>query len=76
MLVGNYYMYTWEIQQELEKYNWNIESKIYLKICQTSPQITLVEYQPYGNQFHMTTSDGLDERFTVYCKDYINSDNE
>lgn len=70
MLVGNYYMYTWEILQELEKYNWNIESKVYLKILK-SPQINYVKYEPYGNQFHMTTSDGLDVRFTVYCKDYL-----
>ena len=68
MLVGNYYMYTWEIQQELEKYNWNIESKVYLKILK-SPQINYVKYEPYSNQFHMTTSDGLDVKFTVYCED-------
>lgn len=63
-------MYTWEIQHQLEKYNWNIESEIYLHILK-SPQINYVKYEPYSNKFHMTTSDGLDVRFTVYCKDYL-----
>lgn len=61
-------MYTWEIQQYLENNNYYIESKLYLQIVK-SPQINYVKYEPYSNQFHMTTSDGLDVRFTVYCKD-------
>lgn len=59
-------MYTWEIQQELERNNYYIESELYLKIVK-SPQVNYVKYEPYGNQFHMNTSDGLDVRFTVYC---------
>lgn len=59
-------MYTWEIQQQLERNNYYIESELYLKIVK-SPQVNYVKYEPYGNQFHMTTSDGLDIRFTVYC---------
>lgn len=59
-------MYTWEIQQQLERNNYYIESELYLKIVK-SPQVNYVKYEPYGNQFHMTTSDGLDVRFTVYC---------
>ena len=62
-------MYTWEIQQELEKYNYNIESKLYLKILK-SPQINFVENEPFANKYHMTTTDGYDVRFTVYCKDF------
>ena len=59
-------MYTWEIQQQLERNGYYIESELYLKIVK-SPQVNYVKYEPYGNQFHMTTSDGLDIRFTVYC---------
>lgn len=58
-------MYTWEIQQQLERNNYYIESELYLEIVK-SPQVNYVKYEPYGNQFHMTTSDGLDVRFTVY----------
>ena len=49
-------MYTWEIQQQLERNNYYIESELYLKIVK-SPQVNYVKYEPYGNQFHMTTSD-------------------
>lgn len=59
-------MYTWEIQQQLERNNYYIESELYLQILK-SPQVNYVKYEPYGNQFHMTTFDGLDVRFTVYC---------
>ena len=61
-------MYTWEIQQHLKNNNYYIESELYLQIVK-SPQINYVKYEPYSNQFHMTTSDGLDVKFTVYCKD-------
>ena len=63
-------MYTWEIQQHLENNNYYIESELYLQIVK-SPQINYVKYEPYSNQFHMTTSDGLDVKFTVYCEDYL-----
>lgn len=59
-------MYTWEIQQKLEQNNYYIESELYLQILK-SPQISFVEYEPYNNQYHMTTYDGLDIRFAVYC---------
>ena len=63
-------MYTWEIQKELEKYNYCIESKIYLNIVRNSPQIILVEYKPFDNKYRLVTRDGLDVEFIVYCNDY------
>ena len=37
-------MFSWEIRDELEKYNYRISSEIYKKICD-SPQIQKIKYE-------------------------------
>ena len=35
-------MYTWEIDDIMKKYNYNIPSSIYIKLCKSSPQINYI----------------------------------
>lgn len=64
-------MYSWEIQRELEKYNYNIPASCYNEICgiDNNPQIVRIKYEPYGDYFEMYTNDGYSWRFKVYRDD-------
>lgn len=57
-------MYSWEIQQLLELKQYLINVKEYLKICETSPQIREVKYDPYNDNFMIDT----DDNYKVYFK--------
>lgn len=57
-------MYSWEIQQLMELKNYLINVKEYLKICDTSPQIREVKYDPYQDNFMIET----DDNYKVYFK--------
>lgn len=59
-------MYTWEIQQTLEKHNYDLPSKVYGDICETSPQISRLKYEPFSNDFHLWTNDNGDFTFRVH----------
>ena len=58
-------MYSWEIQQLLELKKYLLNSKEYLKICSTSPQIIRVSYNPYDDIFYIKTNDGYEWTFKV-----------
>lgn len=58
-------MFSWEIRDELEKYNYRISSEIYKKICD-SPQIQKIKYEPFGDYYELYTDDGYYYKFTVY----------
>ena len=58
-------MFSWEIRDELEKYNYRISSEIYKKICD-SPQIQKIKYEPFGDYYELYTDDGCYYKFTVY----------
>ena len=58
-------MYSWEINQFLEQRNYNIDSEDYIKICNSSSQISKIKYEPFGNYFEMWTSDGYYWKFKV-----------
>ena len=58
-------MFSWEIRDELEKYNYRISSEIYKKIC-ASPQIQKIKYEPFGDYYELYTDDGCYYKFTVY----------
>ena len=61
-------MYTWEIEKIVEENNGVLESKIYLTICETSPQITEVRFEAFSNLFKIWTNDKLGEiSFNVVC---------
>ena len=57
-------MYSWEIQKLLELKQYLINVKEYLKICETSPQIREVKYDPYNDNFMIDT----DDHYKVYFK--------
>ncbi len=46
-------MYSHEIDQTLRSNNYNIDSDTYLHICNSSPQITHVKYDPYDENFQI-----------------------
>lgn len=50
-------MYSHEIDQILKSHNYNINSDTYLHICNSSPQITHVKYDPYDDSFELWTND-------------------
>ena len=57
-------MYNWEIQNLMQLKNYLINVEEYLQICNTSPQIREVKYDPYQDNFMIET----DENYKVYFK--------
>lgn len=61
-------MYSSEINQTLESQNYNIDSETYISICNTSPQILRIKYNPYDNKYEIWTSDNYSWKINVYRK--------
>lgn len=59
-------MYSYEIDQTIKSHNYNINSETYFYICNTSPQISRVEYDPYNNKFEIVTTDNYFWKFAVH----------
>lgn len=59
-------MYSCEIDTLLKSNNYNIDSQTYINICNTSPQLARIKYDPYGNYFEIWTKDNYYWKFTVY----------
>jgi len=57
-------MYSYEIEDIMKKYNYNLPSNIYLKICFNSDQISDVKYS--NNIFEIWTKDNYYFKFNVY----------
>ena len=62
-------MYSYEIDQTIKSQNYNIKSDIYLNICNTSPQISRVKYDPYDNKYEILTDDNYYWKISVYRKE-------
>lgn len=62
-------MYSYEIDKILESQNYNIDSESYINICNTSPQISRVKYDPYDNKYEIWTSDNYSWKINVYRKE-------
>lgn len=60
-------MFSWEIHNKLEKYNYKISSDIYKEIC-NSPQVCKIKYEPFGDYYELYTYDGYYWKFTVTKK--------
>lgn len=58
-------MYSYEIDQTIKTQNCNIDSKTYIHICQSSPQISRVKYEPFDNRFNIWTNDNYHWTFKV-----------
>ena len=62
-------MYSWEIDQKMKEYNYNIPSFLYIDIISNSPQIKYIKYNPYDNSFEIWTNEGIYWKFKVYLKE-------
>lgn len=62
-------MYSHEIDQTLKSHNYNIDSDIYLHICDSSPQVTHIKFDPYDRLFHLWTNDNYYWKIKVYRKE-------
>lgn len=61
-------MYSYEISQILSENNYNIDSKTYLHICSTSPQLTHIRYDAWSNSMEMWDNEGNYWKFNIYYK--------
>ena len=59
-------MYSHEITQTMESNNYNIDSEIYFQICNSSPQIDHIKYDPCERCHEMWSNDGYNWKFKVY----------
>lgn len=62
-------MYSIEIDQKLKSENYNIRSDTYLHICDSSPQIIHIKYDPYSNLFELWTTDNFYWKIKIYRKE-------
>ena len=57
-------MYSWEIHNELEKYNYVIPLCVYDNIC-NSQQVRRIKYEPFDDCYELYTTDGYYWRFKI-----------
>ena len=58
-------MYSWEISNILSYHNNSINSQIFIDICNSSPQIIRIKYDPLSNTYEMWDKDNY-WHFQVY----------
>lgn len=58
-------MFSWEINKIIENCNYKIDSKTYLHIINTSPQIRRVVYKPFDDYFEIMDDQNNHWKFTV-----------
>ena len=58
-------MYSYEINQTIVSQNYNIDSETYMDVCNTSPQISRVKYEPFEDNFNIWTNDNYHWTFKV-----------
>ena len=58
-------MYSWEIQKLIELRNYLLTVKEYFYICDTSPQIARITYNPFNNDFDIYTYDEYHFKFKI-----------
>ena len=59
-------MYSYEIQNLMEKYNYNLPSTVYIDIVSNSPQILEVKFTPYDAYYEIWTKDNAYWEFNVH----------
>lgn len=65
-------MYSWEIDNLIKFRNYLLEIADYDKICKTSPQIDLIRYRPFSDDYYIHTDDNYDFNFKV--KKFVRED--
>lgn len=61
-------MYDWEITKILASNNYDIDSEVYINICNSSPQLNHIKFNPYGSYMEMWSNENY-WKFTVYRKE-------
>ena len=61
-------MYSYEIEQLLKMRNYLLSVKEYFYICDNSPQIVRVTYNPFDDIFIIYTNDNYEFKFKVRSK--------
>ena len=61
-------MYSYEIEQLLKMRNYLLSVKEYFDICDNSPQIVRVTYNPFDDIFIIYTNDNYEFKFKVRSK--------
>jgi len=61
-------MYSWEITQTMEQYNYNLPSNIYIDITENSPQINHISYNACNGRLEMWGTEGEYWNFAVYLQ--------
>lgn len=61
-------MYSWEIENFFKNTNYSITPDDYQKIVTESPQINHIKYEPYSNDFIISTDDNYTWRFKINNK--------
>lgn len=59
-------MYSWEITQTMENYEYDLPSNVYLAITENSPQINRVTYHACCGRFEMSDQEGCCWNFDVH----------
>lgn len=50
-------MYSWEIDNEIKRFNYVLPASVYINICNTSPQIDHIKFDKDHGEFSMWTND-------------------
>ena len=61
-------MYSHEIAELLKLKKYVLDVKDYFAICDNSPQITRVSYNPYDDNMNITTNDNYEFKFKIKRK--------
>lgn len=61
-------MYSHEITELLDRKNYNIDSKTYINMIRSSPQINHIIYKSFDDYFEMWDEKGLYWKFKVFLE--------
>ena len=59
-------MYSWEITNTMEAFNYSLPSNVYLDLTQNSPQINRIMFSAGNDQFEIWDDEGGYWMFKVY----------
>lgn len=61
-------MYSWEIQNKLQKKNYILTGEEYIDICKNSSQISHVKYSGFDDTYEIWTTDNYYWKFRLTTK--------
>ena len=61
-------MYSWEIQNKLQKKNYILTGEEYIDICKNSSQISQIKYNGFDDNYEIWTTDNYYWKFRLTTK--------